>query len=67
MGYDPSVLSNQKVATMSNAAAKNASDYFVKNPTLRKTTVRVDGYLLEVTKDSKTSLMNNAYLTLPGR
>ncbi|STY88598.1 CdiA family toxin C-terminal domain-containing protein [Moraxella bovis] len=65
--YDNRVLSDQKVAEMSSIAASQANVIFQSNPQIRKTTVKINGYYFEVTKDSKTNRANNAYFVIPPR
>ncbi|MBC9227817.1 DUF637 domain-containing protein [bacterium SPL81] len=65
--YDPSILSDTKVAHMSSKASEKAATIFKVDQNSRKVTIQIDGYFFEVTKDSKTGLVNNAYLTMPSR
>ncbi|WP_176700705.1 RHS repeat-associated core domain-containing protein [Gilliamella sp. WF3-4] len=65
--YDPAILSDAKVAEMSNKAAHQAKDYFQSNPTKNVYDIKVDGYWFRVTHDPKTNKINNAFLTMPPR
>ncbi|OCG19770.1 hypothetical protein A9G11_09880 [Gilliamella sp. wkB108] len=65
--YDPSILSDTKVADMSNRAAKQAENYFRNNPKEREYSIKVDGYWFTVTKDRNTGKISNAFITIPNR
>ncbi|MEK9498090.1 VENN motif pre-toxin domain-containing protein, partial [Photorhabdus sp. P32] len=65
--YDPKVLSDTKIADMSNKAAKQAENYFRDNPNHRQYSAKVDGYWFQVTRDAKTGQVNNAFITMPAR
>ena len=65
--YDPAILSDSKVADMSNKAAKQSESYFLSNPNKREYSVKVDGYWFQVTRDAKTGKVSNAYITMPPR
>ncbi|OCG61418.1 hypothetical protein A9G41_13075 [Gilliamella sp. Nev5-1] len=65
--YDPAILSDAKVAEMSNKAAHQAKDYFQSNPTKNVYDTKVGGYWFRVTHDPKTNKINNAFLTMPPR
>ncbi|KMW72058.1 hypothetical protein TI10_18405 [Photorhabdus luminescens subsp. luminescens] len=65
--YDPRVLSDTKIADMSNKAAKQAENYFRDNPNHRQYSAKVDGYWFQVTRDAKTGQVNNAFITMPAR
>ncbi|SCC34920.1 RHS repeat-associated core domain-containing protein, partial [Gilliamella intestini] len=65
--YDPAILSDAKVADMSNRAAKQAENYFRNNPHKREYSVKVDGYWFTVTKNQNTGKISNAFLTMPIR
>lgn len=65
--YDPKILSDAKVANMSNQAAKQSEDYFKANPSKNLHDVKIDGYWFRVTKDTKTGQVSNAFITMPPR
>ena len=65
--YDPSILSDAKIADMSNRAAKQAENYFRNNSKAREYSVKIDGYWFIVTKDRNTGKINNAFITIPNR
>lgn len=65
--YDPKILTDSKVAKMSNKAAEQAESYFKVNPDSRQHSVKVDGYWFQVTRDAKSGQINNAFITMPPR
>ncbi|WP_160432426.1 CdiA family toxin C-terminal domain-containing protein [Gilliamella sp. Pas-s25] len=65
--YDPAILSDAKVADMSNRAAKQAENYFKINPEQRQYSVKIDGYWFRVTRDANTGKINNSFLSMPPR
>ncbi|MDF7670061.1 CdiA family toxin C-terminal domain-containing protein [Orbaceae bacterium ESL0721] len=65
--YDPYILSDSRVTSMSNKAAQQAEIYFKANPNNRQYSVKVDGYWFQVTRDAKTGQINNAFITMPPR
>lgn len=52
---------------MGGGASKIANGEFLASPSIREITVEVDGYFFRVTKDNKSGLANNAFLTIPPR
>jgi len=64
--YDPSVLSDQRVADMSARAAVEGKRMLEATPGEREVMVKVDGYYFQVTKDH-TGKINNAFITIPPR
>lgn len=65
--YEPQILTDSKVAKMSNKAAEQAESYFKVNPDSRQHSVKVDGYWFQVTRDAKSGQINNAFITMPPR
>ncbi|WP_220680158.1 CdiA family toxin C-terminal domain-containing protein, partial [Frischella sp. Ac48] len=65
--YDPNILSDAKVADMSNRAAKQAENYFRKNPNENIHDVKIDGYWFRVTHDIKNKKITNSFITIPKR
>ncbi|WLW64073.1 hemagglutinin repeat-containing protein [Achromobacter aegrifaciens] len=65
--YDPNILSDSKVADMSSRAAAQAESVFKANPVIRETSIKVDGYYFQVTRDSKTGAITNSFITMPPR
>lgn len=65
--YDSTILSDAKVADMSNKAAKQSESYFLSNPTQREHSIKVDGYWFRVTRDAKTGEISNSFITMPPR
>lgn len=64
--YDPKVLSDSRVADMSSRAAVQAGALFKANPALRETSVKVDGYYFQVTRN-KAGEITNSFITIPPR
>ncbi|HCA7755378.1 TPA: DUF637 domain-containing protein, partial [Pseudomonas aeruginosa] len=65
--YDPKILPDSKVADMSSRAAVQAESVFKANPALRETSIKVDGYYFQVTRNSKTGEITNSFITMPPR
>jgi hypothetical protein len=65
--YDPKIISDQKIAEMSSKAATQGQVFFDAQPLNREFTVKVDGYYFQVTKDTLTGKVNNAFIALPPR
>ncbi|WP_280294511.1 hypothetical protein, partial [Pseudomonas aeruginosa] len=65
--YDPKILPDSKVADMSSRAAVQAESVFKANPALRETSIKVDGYYVQVTRNSKTGEITNSFITMPPR
>lgn len=65
--YDPSVLPDSKIADMSSRAAVQAESTFKANPAMRETSIKVDGYYFQVTRDSRTGEITNSFITMPPR
>lgn len=65
--YDPKVLPDSRVADMSSRAAVQAESLFKTNPALRETSIKVDGYHFQVTRNSKTGEITNSFITMPPR
>ena len=63
--YDPTIISDSRMAEMSTKAASQAQRIFHNNPSIREATVSVDGYLFRATKDSVTGSVNNAFPIIP--
>ncbi|MBG4350364.1 hypothetical protein GHU94_30150, partial [Pseudomonas aeruginosa] len=59
--YDPKILPDSKVADMSSRAAVQAESVFKANPALRETSIKVDGYYFQVTRNSKTGEITNSF------
>lgn len=56
-----------KVADMSSRAAVQAESVFKANPALRETSIKVDGYYFQVTRNSKTGEITNSFIAMPPR
>ncbi|KAB0763220.1 hypothetical protein I5K09_28965 [Pseudomonas aeruginosa] len=65
--YDPKILPDSKVADMSSRAAVQAESVFKANPALRETSIKVDGYYFQVTRNSKTGEITNSFIAMPPR
>ncbi|HCF0592841.1 TPA: hypothetical protein NH794_006544 [Pseudomonas aeruginosa] len=65
--YDPKILPDSKVADMSSRAAVQAESVFKANPAWRETSIKVDGYYFQVTRNSKTGEITNSFITMPPR
>lgn len=65
--YDPNILSDAKVDDMSNRAAKQAENYFRKNPNENIHDVKIDGYWFRVTHDINNKKITNSFFTIPKR
>lgn len=65
--YDPNILSDTKVADMSNRAAKQAESHFTSDPASFVHDVNIDGYWFRVTRDAKSGKISNSFITMPKR
>ncbi|WP_296318492.1 CdiA family toxin C-terminal domain-containing protein [Gilliamella sp.] len=65
--YNPAILSDAKIASMSQRAAKQAERYFMFNPESFVHDVKIDGYWFRVTRDAKSGKISNSFITMPKR